>query len=346
MQLRSLRKSDFVAAVCFPASFILCVHVMLLPPLIQPSVSPQGNTAGAVRAEVGWVRVGPPLNMTGESLEEVLLVMPLLRCGTTSLKNLLIHLSTINSFNFTLNPPTKSQVVHIPSLAVQKDIAKNISAISNPMAMMESYAYINFTRFGKKKPILVSMVREPVERAVSWYYHVRAPFHLVERKGLFPDIRFPSRRFLKKDLESCLKNAQDVECRYTPGREVLGHTIEFFCGHDPYCPIFGSRKGLEQAKRVVETEFAVVGVLEEWDKTLAVLEHYVPRYFNTATQVYYKELHGSKRLRNENFYKPKVEQAAKDFMRRNFTLEAEFYDFVRQRLLRQYSAISGTPDTS
>lgn len=50
--------------------------------------------------------------------------------------------------------------------------------------------------------------------------------------------------------------------------------------------IFGSREGLNRAMQVVEKDFAVVGILEDWDKTLAVLEHYIPRYFKGATKMY------------------------------------------------------------
>lgn len=38
--------------------------------------------------------------------------------------------------------------------------------------------------------------------------------------------------------------------------------------------------------QVVEKDFAVVGILEDWDKTLAVLEHYIPRYFKGVTKIY------------------------------------------------------------
>lgn len=50
--------------------------------------------------------------------------------------------------------------------------------------------------------------------------------------------------------------------------------------------IFGNREGLNRAMQVVEKDFAVVGILEDWDKTLAVLEHYIPRYFKGVTKIY------------------------------------------------------------
>lgn len=47
---------------------------------------------------------------------------------------------------------------------------------------------------------------------------------------------------------------------------------------------------LRKAKENVEKHYAVVGVLEELNKTLTVLEHYVPRFFKGAKDVYWSKL--------------------------------------------------------
>lgn len=44
---------------------------------------------------------------------------------------------------------------------------------------------------------------------------------------------------------------------------------------------------LERAKLAVEKHYAVVGVLEDMNTTLTVLENYIPRFFQGATDVYY-----------------------------------------------------------
>lgn len=41
-------------------------------------------------------------------------------------------------------------------------------------------------------------MRDPVERVISWYYYVRAPWYYVERKQAFPDIPLPDPQWLKK----------------------------------------------------------------------------------------------------------------------------------------------------
>lgn len=49
-------------------------------------------------------------------------------------------------------------------------------------------------------------------------------------------------------------------------------------------------KALSQAKANVERYFKVVGVLENLNETLAVLETHIPRYFNGLQDMYFNEL--------------------------------------------------------
>lgn len=50
---------------------------------------------------------------------------------------------------------------------------------------------------------------------------------------------------------------------------------------------FNSQEALDKAKRAVEENYAVVGVLEDLNTTLTVLEHYVPRFFRGVSRVYH-----------------------------------------------------------
>lgn len=96
-----------------------------------------------------------------------------------------------------------------------------------------------FLRFKHPQPIYMNVVRDPVERVISWYYYVRAPWYYVERKQIFPDLPLPDPEWLKKDFESCVLNG-DRECRYIEGEyhEGIGdHRRQtlFFCGHSEKC---------------------------------------------------------------------------------------------------------------
>nr|CAD7450874.1 unnamed protein product [Timema bartmani] len=176
-----------------------------------------------------------------------------------------------------------------------------------------------YNRYGMPEPIYVNLVRDPVERVISWYYYVRAPWYYVERKQAFPDIALPDPLWLKKDFETCVLRG-DSECRYLEGEthEGIGdHRRQslFFCGHSDACTPFNTVGALQsrvrcsnlspnlvtdrptqpfntvgalqRAKHAVERHYAVVGILEDLNSTLTVLEHYVPRFFKGASQVYW-----------------------------------------------------------
>ena len=44
---------------------------------------------------------------------------------------------------------------------------------------------------------------------------------------------------------------------------------------------------MKKAKENVEKHYAVVGVLEDFNKTLAVLEHYIPTIFKGSLKIYW-----------------------------------------------------------
>ena len=53
---------------------------------------------------------------------------------------------------------------------------------------------------------------------------------------------------------------------------------------------FNTEIAMRRAMHNVEQHYAVVGVLEDLNKTLTVLEHYVPRFFKGALNTYWSKL--------------------------------------------------------
>lgn len=102
---------------------------------------------------------------------------------------------------------------------------------------------------------------------------------------------------------------------------------------------FNTEGALQRAKYAVETQYAVVGVLEDLNTTLSVLEHYIPKFFRGATEVFYDEITQLNKI-NGNSFKPPVSEEIKNLVRRNFTREIEFYEFCRQRLHKQQLALN------
>ncbi len=80
--------------------------------------------------------------------------------------------------------------------------------------------------------------------------------------------------------------------------------------------------------------YPVVGVLEELNSTVAVLEHLLPSFFDGFTDLYERELKEMKKNHPKKGYNH-LEGEARRAVAANLTLEIGFYQHLRQRLARQ-----------
>ncbi|XP_071549570.1 uronyl 2-sulfotransferase homolog pip [Panulirus ornatus] len=260
------------------------------------------------------------------------------KVGSQSTMELLRVLSYKNGFTFHKDRPQKVENIKLTERE-QRRLVQLVDVFRPPSVYVKHVCYINFTTFNRTQPLYVNMVRDPVERVISWYYYVRAPWYFVERKQAFPELPLPSSVWLRKDYETCVMKG-DQECQYKEGQERpdFAQLTEFFCGQEKKCTGFNTEYALQKAKENVEKNYAVVGVLEELNITLTVLENYVPKFFRGARHLYWNEVQRLSKI-NRNIYKPPVSQKIKDIVRKNFTREIEFYEFCKRRLYMQYAAL-------
>ncbi|XP_069701265.1 heparan sulfate 2-O-sulfotransferase pipe [Periplaneta americana] len=281
------------------------------------------------------------LNNTRKAGIDVVFFNRVPKVGSQTFMELLRRLSMRNIFGFHRDHIQRVETIRLAP-SDQLNLASHVLSYKPPAVYVKHVCFTNFTQFGLPEPIYVNLVRDPVERVISWYYYVRAPWYYVERKQAFPDIPLPDPHWLKKDFETCVLQG-DRECRYIEGESHEGigdHRRQslFFCGHSDYCMPFNTASALQRAKRAVERHYAVVGILEDLNSTLTVLENYIPLFFKGAKEVYWDEVDRFTRI-NRNLFKPPVTEEVKDIVRRNFTREVEFYQFCRQRLHRQLLAL-------
>ncbi|XP_013115762.2 heparan sulfate 2-O-sulfotransferase pipe-like [Stomoxys calcitrans] len=280
------------------------------------------------------------LNNTPFARRDFLFFNRVPKVGSEQLIELMRQLSEINDFSISRAPFSHPIHYHMGEVA-QGELLNVLDDLGEAHAYSMHVNYINFRQHGMTQPIYINMVRDPVERVISWFYYRRTPWSVVQNYRVTK--KFLSTQFYKKDFHDCVLS-KDTECVYEQGASFtqtealhIRQTL-FFCGHDPVCEPFNSYGALQRAKENVEHDYAVVGSWEDVNVTLKVLENYIPKYFRGVTQLYYDGL--AKEKRNNNTWKPKIREEVKEIVRKNFTREYEFYHFCKQRLYRQYLALN------
>ncbi|RUS69100.1 hypothetical protein EGW08_023137 [Elysia chlorotica] len=238
------------------------------------------------------------------------------KTGSTSLAGVLYDLCTVNRYHVIhLNTSRNQRTL---GLADQMRFITNITNwdTKKPAIYHGHLAFIDFSRFGvKQQPIYINMVREPLDRLISYYYFVR----------FGDDFRPYMKRRKAGDNESF------DECVARAGADCdprnLWVQIPYFCGHHADCWEPGNEWALEEAKSNLLHHYLIVGITEELRSFLAVLEAALPRFFHGATALYNQgtKAHLRKTIKK---YPPKPETLEKIKDSNIYRMESEFYEFA------------------
>ena len=225
----------------------------------------------------------------------------------------------------------------------QEELVQFLVKKSNkfPLVFDRHVSYIEFARMNTSRPIYINLVRDPVDRFISLFYFLRSSRRKRNRNYYTEPI------WLEKNLTACVLDG-DPECdmrteyrNHRPGgdAEFLQPMTAFFCGHEPTCREFNSRRALQKALYNLEQKYAVVGVLEEFKRSLQVLESFVPQYFRHIVSTYGTQ---KRKKINQNRGRPETPTAVQEALASRLSADIELYRFAKQRLYLQYKRI-GVP---
>jgi len=214
--------------------------------------------------------------------------------------------------------------------------------------------YVNFTENRQQQPVMINMIRDPVEHLISSYYYKRTV--ILQHRGPL-DMSQTELEIMTQPLEQCVVERR-LECVYygytvhtnktqqimfrqswSPEYLYPSDVLLYFCGHHPECSKLGSREALQIAKHNVEHNFAVVGVLEHLTESLAVLEHTLPQFFRGVGDQLRKQSETQERVNKNSVKSSKISEEVRSVLRQRLSSEYELYQFIKQKLLRQYETI-------
>ncbi|XP_017041507.1 heparan sulfate 2-O-sulfotransferase pipe isoform X7 [Drosophila ficusphila] len=281
------------------------------------------------------------LNNTRFAGSEIVVFNRPTRVDSERMMPLFRQLAAMNDINVVLNGPvrTMNRTRTEKEQLVEAEWATELEGGSIYVAHSN---WLDFASYGFKKPIYISLVKDPIDRMVTDFYKRRSWVKRAINRRIYPGRREMPEEWYQESFNDCVRRGSR-ECNFVQ-YSVADYIPDFkrqslyFCGNEGDCLPFNSHYAIQIAKRRVEKEYSVVGTWEERNITLTVLEKYIPRFFNHARFLF--KLHSkSIRNRNRNNRKPHIDPDVREMVRQNFTNEYEFYYFCKQRLYKQYLAL-------
>ncbi|CAD5229381.1 unnamed protein product [Bursaphelenchus okinawaensis] len=240
------------------------------------------------------------------------------KTGSTTFTNAIGYdLCKTNHFNAIHINITKN--LNYLNVADQASFVKNATEWKEklPAFYHGHMAFLNFNKFGYKNPIYINLLRDPLERFVSYYYFLRYGDNF--RIGLKR-----SRSGNNVTFDECIqKKGRDCDL------EKMWVQIPYFCGHYSFCRKPGNKMALETAKYNLINYYLLVGYTDRIRDMIMLLERTVPRFFRGALKHFDGLDENRAHLRSTTKkILPKKETVDKISQNTIYAMEKEFYDFA------------------
>ncbi|XP_052001921.1 uronyl 2-sulfotransferase isoform X1 [Xyrauchen texanus] len=241
------------------------------------------------------------------------------KCGSRSIVLLLRMLADRHQFTLI------SSDIHNKTRLTKREqlnLMRNISTTPQPFLYTRHVHFLNFSRFRIDEPVYINIIRDPINRFLSNYFFRRfgdwrgEENHVVRTPGMKEDERY-------LDINTCILESYP-EC----SNPRLFYIIPFFCGQHPQCRE-PSLWALETAKNNVLEHYLLVGVLEELEDVLLLLERLLPHFFSDVYNIYkspeYRKLGNMTGTIRK--HSPSLEALQVLYQRMEY--EYKFYNFVK-----------------
>lgn len=184
------------------------------------------------------------------------------------------------------------------------------------------------------KPVFVSLIRDPIDRLVSLYYF--KVYGDSTDRSRFRD-EMDKMNYTKEPFDACYRKRG-----ICVSNGVFVRNIQHFCGIAPGNSFPSARTCLKRSKENIRDKYLVVGVMEDYDGFLKVLEKLLPNMFKGATTFYHFWKRMSYLNATTTLHKISPSESVRKALRSELKMEYELYDFVKEEFEKLKSKLEIT----
>ena len=208
-----------------------------------------------------------------------------------------------------------------------QEFTKTISDLAHRSTKSVYIRHVFFPRYKNVEPMnkvqFFNVIRHPIDQFISWYYY--------ERNGWADHKSNPDwERTWSHKINEATRNLTIDQCieQNFPECTKPGFNSEYlsyFCGQNKFCKSPSTIKALNQALKNLEEGYLFVGILEDLDSTLKILEIILPDFFSNGYEIY-KTIVKKRNMKTENKNYPNTKNLK--VLTEKLKLEIKLYNHV------------------
>lgn len=234
------------------------------------------------------------------------------KCGSRSLIAVINTLSHKNKFKVMSSNDMKNSRPKGTDLLQE---VLTIGKLKPPSFYNRHIHYIDFKKYNLEQPIYINMIRDPIARFSSQYNYLKYGDN-------DHSLKYPNKD--RQHINACVMNKSGM-CNST----FMFYMGLYFCGMDPVCTRM-DEESVKLAKKHLDNEYVFVGMLEEYNTTLYLLENILPEYFSGAKRAAFLNQRTKKQTATK--IKDILSEEAKEQLRTDsLAAEYEVYNHAKKK---------------
>jgi len=267
--------------------------------------------------------VTKPLPLVDEQSDDIVIYNRIPKTASTAFTHVVYDLCKERKrdiFVVHVNTTVKGANAAIMSLQDQQDFRENVTSweLGRPSFFHGHFAFLPFPR--GKQPIYINLIRDPLDRLVSYYYFIRYGDNF--RVGLKRSKQGDNTTF-----NQCVEKQLSKDCTISK----MWVQIPYFCGQLAACWDPGSQWALDRAKQNLLDHYFLVGTTERLDHFVQMLELHIPKVFKGA----YEKIQSQSPIR-KTLHKDPISNSTRARLSNTkvWRMEYDFYRFAeKERVL-------------